>query len=325
MIIYKVTNKINGMVYIGQTIRPLKERKYFHINESKKLNPKCYFHKALKKNGIENFHWVVVTFAQDIKELNELEKKCIKEYNSFAPNGYNSTTGGLNYIRSEETRKRLSEIFRGRKPWNLGIPHSEGTKKKIGDAARGENNYNYGGQHTEKTKKKMSENQRGKKNSFYGKQHTEDTKRKISEINKGREGYWTRKCHSEKTKRKMSEARKGKNSHMYGKHHSEETKRKISEANKGRLNKYKGIPLSEETKRKISEALIGYKHSDETKRKMSKMHTGLRTHSKLKKEQVLEIRSYDLTKISKKQIAKQFNVSVSCINGILYRNTWKNI
>ena len=35
MIIYKITNLINGKVYIGQTIRPMEERFERHLRDAK--------------------------------------------------------------------------------------------------------------------------------------------------------------------------------------------------------------------------------------------------------------------------------------------------
>ena len=51
--IYKYTNLINNKIYIGQTIQPLEERHKKHISQ---LNDNTYFHRAIKKYGIENFY-----------------------------------------------------------------------------------------------------------------------------------------------------------------------------------------------------------------------------------------------------------------------------
>lgn len=43
--IYKYTNLLNGMVYIGQTKQTLEQRDYDH---QRQLNDNTYFHRALK-------------------------------------------------------------------------------------------------------------------------------------------------------------------------------------------------------------------------------------------------------------------------------------
>jgi predicted GIY-YIG superfamily endonuclease len=52
-IIYKVTNSINGKIYIGQTTKALKERIKGHYDAHK--NTKNIFHKTLKKYRFKNF------------------------------------------------------------------------------------------------------------------------------------------------------------------------------------------------------------------------------------------------------------------------------
>ena len=47
MIIYKVTNIINGKCYIGQTIKSLDHRRKTYYYSMK--YDSCYFHNALKK------------------------------------------------------------------------------------------------------------------------------------------------------------------------------------------------------------------------------------------------------------------------------------
>lgn len=104
MIIYKITNNINGKVYIGQTINSIKERIRGHLKE-----PSGYFPKALRKYGIENFTIEAIDdSAKTIDELNFLERKYIKELNTLRPNGYNLQIGGLNKIVHEETKRKLS-------------------------------------------------------------------------------------------------------------------------------------------------------------------------------------------------------------------------
>ena len=71
MLIYKITNKINGKVYIGQTIQCLKKRWSQHKSDSKKSN--MTIHKAMRKYGIENFTIEEIGGANNITELNYQE------------------------------------------------------------------------------------------------------------------------------------------------------------------------------------------------------------------------------------------------------------
>ena len=111
-IIYMVTNVINRKIYIGQTTQSLKSRKQKHLKDSKYTN--YLFHNALKKYGFENFKWEIIDYAYSKNELNELEKKWIKQYNTFIDfeqsHGYNMTDGGsVNAKHSQETLKKYIE------------------------------------------------------------------------------------------------------------------------------------------------------------------------------------------------------------------------
>ena len=61
MLIYKVTNNINGQIYIGQTTLSLEQRKYKHEQESRsKYRKTVKFHNALLKYGFSNFTWEIL-------------------------------------------------------------------------------------------------------------------------------------------------------------------------------------------------------------------------------------------------------------------------
>jgi len=138
--IYIIKNKINNMIYIGQTrshvlnhkkYRPFGYKKRFrgHVNEANDINKKncCnYLNNALRKNGENNFECSLLLECS-IDDLDMNEKKYIEEYNSLYPNGYNLTVGGKSitkYIiptlytdkiikkgtsKSEETKLLISE------------------------------------------------------------------------------------------------------------------------------------------------------------------------------------------------------------------------
>lgn len=90
MIIYKITNLVNGKVYIGQTIHPIERRWYQH----KKVKCDSLIHKAIVKYGEENFTIEEIDSAVDSDDLNDKEVFWIAHYNSLAPNGYNLGAGG---------------------------------------------------------------------------------------------------------------------------------------------------------------------------------------------------------------------------------------
>lgn len=86
--IYKITNKVNGKVYIGQTKYTIEARWKQH--QYKK--DKTHFHNAIRKYGVENF--IVEQLEEcEISELDSKEIYYIAKYNSFKE-GYNSTIGG---------------------------------------------------------------------------------------------------------------------------------------------------------------------------------------------------------------------------------------
>ena len=90
--IYKFTNKINNMNYIGQSVNPEK-RKMEHLYGRRK-GKIPYFDKVLKKYGLENFDFDIIDSANSQKEIDKLEKEYIIKYNSLTPNGYNILKGG---------------------------------------------------------------------------------------------------------------------------------------------------------------------------------------------------------------------------------------
>lgn len=91
--IYKITNNINGKVYIGKSIH-IKRRWSEHkadINDTTKQN---HLYRAFRKYGLENFTFEIIELCQeDNNILSEKEKYWINFYNSYE-NGYNETRGG---------------------------------------------------------------------------------------------------------------------------------------------------------------------------------------------------------------------------------------
>ena len=94
MIIYKITNKINGKIYIGQTIRAIKKRFKQHIRESSSGRGNALLNKTIRKYGKENFTIEEIGGANSQSELNYLEWLYVHNFNSLVPNGLNMKEGG---------------------------------------------------------------------------------------------------------------------------------------------------------------------------------------------------------------------------------------
>lgn len=170
--IYKIVNKINWKIYVGQTTKTLLEDRF---KEHRKPTSNCrYLLNSFKKYGIYNFEFIMIEDCLD-SDLNELEIMYISSHNSLVPNGYNLKSGGNSGGKHhEETKKKISETLKGRTDikrgcW-VGRHHTEETKKKISEALKGIHR-------TEETKNKMSEIRSGKR-------HTEKSKEKMRSSNK---------------------------------------------------------------------------------------------------------------------------------------------
>lgn len=116
--IYLVTNKINGMKYVGQSIQ-LDIRTRWNGHHSKKRTVGKILYSAYKKYGIENFDYKIICICFD-EDTNKYEVEYIKKYNTVYPNGYNLLEGGNNKRHNEETKRLLSEMNKGKPSSNLG-------------------------------------------------------------------------------------------------------------------------------------------------------------------------------------------------------------
>lgn len=185
-------------VYIGIT----------SINPTKRWNYGCgykhnqYFYRAIKKYGWDNIKHEILLTGLTKKQAEQKEIELIALYKSNKKEyGYNIESGGNTIGKiSEETKKKLSEINKGKKL-------SEEVKNKISEKNKGK-------KISEEHRKKISEANKGKIAWSKGLHLKEETKKKISEANKGR---------------KLNEQqRKNVSLAHIGIKHTEETKRKIS-------------------------------------------------------------------------------------------------
>lgn len=99
--IYKITNHINGKVYIGQTRNLIEYRWQHHLYKGRnqdKPDTNYPLYRAMRKYGLENFSILQIEEI-DNELLDERECYWIQQENSLTPNGYNCDLGGKGVSR----------------------------------------------------------------------------------------------------------------------------------------------------------------------------------------------------------------------------------
>ena len=193
MLIYKITNIINGLSYIGATKRTAAVR-WREIAYSARTNPQRMIAHAIRKDGIENFKLDIIKklIGQNLEHLKRAERFYISKFNSIK-NGYNRRPGGEmpkeNCGTSLKGRKMTEEQKQKRSTTLMGHLVSEETKRKISRKNKGKRH-----KHTEETKKQIAETHKGM-------HHSEHTKQLIR-IARAKQTF------PEQTKQKMSESQK---------------------------------------------------------------------------------------------------------------------
>lgn len=100
--IYKITNKENKKIYIGQTNQEPNTRMIKHFSDAKSGRKNVAISLALNKYGKNGFEYEILQYTECSDEADQLEKEYIKFYRSNEKDfGYNLTEGG----------KSLSESF----------------------------------------------------------------------------------------------------------------------------------------------------------------------------------------------------------------------
>jgi group I intron endonuclease len=216
-IIYVARNRVNGKLYVGQTIKSLVRRRCDHVNCADH-GSELAFHSAIRKHGKTSFEFTIVQRCHGRTLLNEAERWWIKQLRSMVPNGYNLTDGGEASIPSEQTRRKMSEATRRRMtPDGMKALGEKGHAALRGSRWTPERRANHKVNvspevlkrrmegrlanpyvASEEDKRKISEGKRGKKVSAEGRAN-------ISAAHMGiHKGY----VHSEESKRNMSEGKR---------------------------------------------------------------------------------------------------------------------
>lgn len=130
--VYKITNIVNGKIYIGSSMN-LGRRFNDHKNQlSRKKHSNKYLQNSWNKYGYESFTFEVIEIVNDFEDLLKREQYWIDNLNVIDKKiGYNiSPTAGSTYglKDSEETKRKKSEISR---QYFLNLTSEQ--RKKIGE------------------------------------------------------------------------------------------------------------------------------------------------------------------------------------------------
>ena len=190
-IIYKITNKINDKLYIGQTTSSLARRKAQYkwcVDRYIRgiLNVGTVIIPAMAKHGIDNFEFEIIKECSSLDELNSCEIEYIKQYDCLVPKGYNIEMGGKNSPVSEETKKKISEAQLGSKNHRFGKKNSEAHNAIIRESSTGRTL-------SAESRKKISD-------ALIGKPRSQETKDKMSKSLKGKPKLKLRKLSAEQEK-----------------------------------------------------------------------------------------------------------------------------
>jgi len=185
MIVYLLTNVINGKQYVGKTVGKLAARWNRHKYDSCNRIRDTLLGRAVRKYGAKNFVPSVLANADTEVELAQLEQDFIYAYQSnHRQFGYNLTDGGegsTGFQHSDETKQLLRKQKTGSKNVGFGKPISSvlraaivaankarvwtaAMRKNRGDSQRGAKNHRFGVSVSEETRHRASEAKLGEKN-----------------------------------------------------------------------------------------------------------------------------------------------------------------
>lgn len=132
--IYKITNKISGKMYIGETKEADVETRWRQHRNTIRNGRGCpALRDAVEKYGWDAFKFEIVVICFDENRY-AMEQYYIKKYNTLAPNGYNITLGGpggCGFLGKKHTSETVGKIKKSLAKFKEKHPnHFESYKEK---------------------------------------------------------------------------------------------------------------------------------------------------------------------------------------------------
>lgn len=169
MIVYLLTNTVNGKRYVGQTIGALRDRWVKHVSTAR-LSTDTVIAKAIRKYGPESFTVSVLATAKTLEELNRIECEQIALLGTVVPGGYNLCTGGRNHRPHPLTLEKCRLASLGNK-YTLGYRATAETRKLLSEMRRGK----VRGPHKPETRAKIALRAIGRPSGMKGRHHSAES------------------------------------------------------------------------------------------------------------------------------------------------------
>lgn len=202
--LYKITNLVNGKMYIGQHVTEDIDDGY--------MGSGVVMKRALRKYGAENFRKEWLGFYEDKEELDYMERVFVDDTWVSRSDTYNLCVGGkggqwFGKSLPDSARAKLSQAMKGKRI-RLGKKHTDETKRKLSERAKKRlavksNHPNYG-----------KHNWTGDKNPM----KRPEVRAKISNLRKGTHMNEEQKMRVSEARRKFCKEHPGSNNRNQGKH-----------------------------------------------------------------------------------------------------------
>lgn len=107
--IYLIDNTVNEKIYLGLTIDFDRRKKEHWMGYDKE---RMIIDASISKHGSSKFNMQIIEYCKTLTDMNEAEEFWIAYYKSIGAILYNIKNGGNNYVMSQSTKDKLSNILK---------------------------------------------------------------------------------------------------------------------------------------------------------------------------------------------------------------------
>lgn len=227
-VVYKLTNKINGMGYVGKakdSYRRMWEHMTGKTMRGAKKGKLQYVDAAIQKYGWENFDVEMLETNIDLSMLLEREGSWMRECDTLAPKGYNILKPGVEVISMSDP------VIRAR--WEAANP--EGVLKSVERKRekREKRLEEIGGEQAEELRYRLEKEAERNRKRHNGEALPPDGRLLPSAK---RQATWARKLEERLAKMSPEDAKKARAKHDAQKKYAEANKAKVAAKNKAPKN-----------------------------------------------------------------------------------------